>query len=111
MVSYAPDFGPRAAVMAKDPAVQKAWLVAGKDVARAFKSTAEAVSETRAAWLRAGGPLSRDFAAPDSLTGFVSNVSRGASLLSVRRVDSQPMASRQIRMMGVQNVGVHQPFA
>jgi hypothetical protein len=44
----------RACQVQQDPAVQKAWIQAGGDVATAAKSFARAAVETSAAWRRAG---------------------------------------------------------
>jgi hypothetical protein len=45
--------GHRAFQVQQDPAVQKAWGIAGADVSRATKSIAAAIVETRHAWRRA----------------------------------------------------------
>jgi hypothetical protein len=52
LIHLATDLGPRANEVRKDPAVQKAWSEAGRDVTRAVKSVVEAGVETRAAWRR-----------------------------------------------------------
>ena len=54
LIHHATTLGHRADEVQKDPAVRKAWSEAGRDVARAAKSLAEAGVETRAAWRRAG---------------------------------------------------------
>lgn len=54
LIHLTTSLGYRAYEVQKDPAVQKAWSEAGRDVARAAKSLVEAGIETRAAWRRAG---------------------------------------------------------
>lgn len=54
LIHHATNFCDRAYEVRQDPAVQKSWTVAGRDVARAAKSLAEACIETRVAWRRAG---------------------------------------------------------
>jgi hypothetical protein len=54
LIHHATNLGYRAKEAQKDPAAQKAWSEAGRDVARAAKSLAAAGVETRAAWRRAG---------------------------------------------------------
>ncbi len=61
LIRLATDIAPRANEVRSDPAVQKAWREAGRDIARAVQSVREACVETHAAWRRTdpgnGDPL------------------------------------------------------
>lgn len=64
LVRHATNLGPRLYAVQQDPAVQKAWAMAGRDVLTAAKSLTEAAVETRSAWRR--------FAPGDGLAGAVA---------------------------------------
>lgn len=47
----------RANFVRQDPAVRKSWKLASEDLHRAWRSTSDAVAETRGAWYRSGNPF------------------------------------------------------
>lgn len=53
LINNATNLSCRAYEVQRDPAVQKAWSEATRDVAKAARSVAEAGYETRSAWRRA----------------------------------------------------------
>jgi len=63
LIHHATNFCCRASEVQQDPAVQKSWVGAGCDVARAFTSVAEALIETRGAWRRLGADGGAGFTA------------------------------------------------
>lgn len=52
LVQHATSFSDRIDQVQRDPAVRKAWMEAGGDVAAAVTSVKGAANETRAAWRR-----------------------------------------------------------
>lgn len=60
LVYNATTLGHRAQQVQQDPAVRKAWSVAGEDAAKAVQSVAAAAFETRSAWRRTAPGLGTD---------------------------------------------------